>query len=232
MKQASLRPLILLAALILSACYLPNKFDLTMQIAPDGRYAIRYDGTLTELQFLQRIGSGELQGAQIDKYAGIYQAEMRRNSGFKEISYLGKAEYRVKYEKQGSLVKERQFSFPTRRGIILGLRRWTAASAADRLATFEATGHPALAALVKAGFQREPHIMELFGRRLPKKMRDDLIANGFWIRGTIRIRTGAKVGYHNADRVVPGNPSLYVWQIDDLNDRAPQMIMAWTPPSG
>lgn len=231
MKRSCFRPLILLAALALGACYLPNKFELTMQIAPDGRYAVTYDGTLTQLQFLQRIGSGDLVGGEIDEYVGIYEDEMRRNSGFKEVTYLGNAEYQVKFEKQGSLAREKQFSFPSRRGVILGLRRWTAASAADYIARFEATGHPALPALAAAGFQREPHIMEIFGDRLPAKMRRDLISNGFWVRGTIRIWTSAKVGYHNADQVVEGDPALFVWEIDDLNDPAPQIIMAWTPPS-
>ncbi|MEC9267248.1 MAG: hypothetical protein VX464_14395 [Pseudomonadota bacterium] len=236
MTYRSIRSFLHLAVLALfvaltASCYLPNKFELTMQVAPDGRYAVAYDGTLTQLLFLQRIGSGELQGHAIDEYVGIYENEMRRNSGFKEVTYLGNAEYQVKYEKQGSLAKEKQYSFPTRRGIVLGLRRWTAESAQDYIARFEATGHPALQSLAEAGFANEPHIMELFGDRLPAKMRQDLIANGFWIQGEIRIWTAAKVGYHNANRVVEGNPSLYIWSIDDLNQPSPHMILAWTPPS-
>lgn len=230
MKRTLRTAFLLLAAGLVASCYLPNKFELTMQIAPDGRYAISYDGTLTELQFLQRIGSGELQGDQVDEYVSIYENEMRRNSGFKEVSYLGKAEYGVKYERQGSLSREKQFSFPTRRGIILGLRRWTAESAADHIARFEAVGHPALQSMAEAGFANEPNIMELFGDRLPAQMRADLKNNGFWVQGTIRIWTSAKVGYHNAQSVVPGNPSLYIWDINDLDDPSPHMIMAWTPP--
>mgnify|MGYP000579936802 FL=1 len=75
-----------LACLMLTGCYLPNKFELTMQIAPDGRYATTYDGTLTQLQFLQRIGTGDLVGNQIDEYVGIYENDLRRNSGFKEVT--------------------------------------------------------------------------------------------------------------------------------------------------
>lgn len=121
MTYRSIRSSLHLAVLALfvaltASCYLPNKFELTMQVAPDGRYAVAYDGTLTQLLFLQRIGSGELQGHAIDEYVGIYENEMRRNSGFKEVTYLGNAEYQVKYEKQGSLAKEKQYSFPTRRG--------------------------------------------------------------------------------------------------------------------
>lgn len=215
---------------LLGSCYLPNKFDLTMQVAPDGRYAMRYDGTLTQLQFLQRIGTGELQGAKVDEYVTIYENEMRRNSGFKEVTYLGNAEYQVKFDKQGSLAEEKQFSFPVRRGVIVGLRHWTAQSAAGYMDKFKAMNHPALAALAQAGFQNEPNIMEIFGDRLPDRLRQDLKANGFWIRGTIRIWTSAKVGYNNADQVIPGNPAQYIWTIDSLDHDSPHMIMAWTPP--
>lgn len=219
------------ACLVLSSCYLPNKFELTMQIAPDGRYATAYEGTLTQLQFLQRIGTGDLVGDKVDEYVGIYENDLRRNSGFKEVTYLGKAEYRVKFEKQGSLAEEKQFSFPERNGVILGLRRWTEASAEGYMSKFRATNDPALPALAAANFANEPNIMEVFGDRLPKKMRADLKANGFWVRGTIRIWTSAKVGYHNAQQVIEGNPTLYVWNIDDLEAKPPEMIMAWTPPS-
>jgi hypothetical protein len=220
-----------LFSVMLSGCYLPNKFDLTMQIASDGRYAAAYEGTLTQLQFLQRIGTGDLVGDQIDEYVGIYENDLRRNSGFKEVTYLGKAEYRVKFDKQGSLAREKQFSFPERNGVVLGLRRWTAASAEGYMKKFRATNHPAFPALAAANFANEPNIMEVFGDRLPKKMRDDLTANGFWVRGSIRIWTSAKVGYHNAQQVVEGNPTLYVWNIDSMDAQPPEMILAWTPPS-
>jgi hypothetical protein len=214
-----------------ASCYLPNKFTLTMQVAPDGRYAVFYDGTLTQLQLLQRIGSGELQGAQIDDYVNVYESELRRRSGFKEVTYRGKAEYQVTFEKQGSLARERQFSFPTRQGVLMGLRRWTAETAAGYMSRFEQMGHPALASMRDAGFQREANIMEIFGDRLPLRVRQDLEANGFWIQGSIRIWTDAKIGYHNAQQVVPGSPTLYVWDIESLDAEPPHMIMAWTPPS-
>lgn len=222
----------LTAMLLLAGCYLPNQFTLTMQIAPDGRYAMSYEGTLTQLPFLQRIGSGELQGDAIDEYVALYESELRRNSGFKEVTYLGKAEYQVQFERQGSLHEERQVSFPNRRGIILGLKRWSPETAQGNIDRFRQTGHPALAALAQAGFLRESHLMEVFGERLPAKMRQDLIANGFWIQGQIRIWTDAEVGYHNAQQVVPGSPTLYIWDIEDLNAAPPHMILAWTPPTG
>ncbi|MEQ8441074.1 MAG: hypothetical protein RIM33_10685 [Alphaproteobacteria bacterium] len=215
----------------LTGCYLPNKFELTMQIAADGRYATAYQGTLTQLQFLQRMGAGEITGSAVDEYVGIYENEMRRDSGFKEVTYLGNAEYQVDYERQGSLARERQYSFPTRRAVILGLRRWTPETAQEYIARFQQQGHPALVSMAEAGFMREPHIMEVFGERLPARIREDLEANGFWVQGQIRIWTAARVGYHNAQQVMEGNPSLYIWDIDTLHDDPPHMILAWTPPS-
>lgn len=229
------RPLRLLCTLIAlgltASCYLPNKFELTMQIAPDGRYAAAYEGTLTQLQFLARLGSKDIVGDQVDEYVTIYENEIRRNTGFKEVSYIGNAEYRVKFETQGSIAREKQFSFPSRKGTILGLRRWTADMAEDKMARYRAMRHPAMASLAAANFANEPHILEIFGDKLPQKIREDLKANGFWVRGRIRIWTSAKVGYHNAQQVVEGNPSLYIWDVVDMEGEPPEMVIAWTPPS-
>jgi len=214
----------------LTGCYLPNKFELTMQVAEDGRYATAYSGTLTQLQFLQRLGAGEIQGSAVDEYVEIYESDMRRDSGFNEVTYLGNAEYQVDYERQGSLARERQFSFPSRNAVILGLRRWTPETAQEYIARFQHMGHPALPAMSESGLLREEHIMEIFGERLPLRIREDLVANGFWVQGQIRIWTAARVGYHNAQQVMEGNPSLYIWDIDSLHDEAPHMILAWTPP--
>lgn len=232
MRMKALRVISAISALcLLASCYLPNKFSLVMQVAPDGRYAVTYDGTLTQLQFLQRLGTGEITEDTVDHYVAIYESEMRRNSGFQEVSYLGNAEYQVTFEKQGNLAEERQFSFPIRKGVLLGLRRWTPETAAGYFQRFEQLNHPALPALMGSGFQQEPNVMEIFGDRLPAKVRADLQENGFWTQGTIRIWTSAKVGYHNAASVVEGNPSLYVWEVSSLEDPPPQMIMAWTPMS-
>lgn len=232
MMTRALKPLLALLLIGMTAsCYLPNKFTLTMQVAPDGRYSVSYDGTLTQLQLLQRIGAGELKGAQIDEYVNIYESELRRRTGFKEVTYRGRAEYQVKFERQGSLARERQFSFPTRQGVLMGLRRWTAETAAGYMSRFEQMGHPALFSMREAGFQREPNIMEIFGDKLPQRIRADLEANGWWIQGSIRIWSDAKIGYHNAQQVVPGSPTLYIWDVNDLDTEPPHMIMAWTPPS-
>lgn len=191
------RPLIPLCALLaLAGCYLPDNFRVDMQVAADGRYAFVYEGDLTQLQFLQRIGTGELDGERLAEYVGIYERDLKRDSGFKEIEYLGNARYRVRYEQSGDLTETRQFSFPRRNAKFIGLR------------------------------VREDGLIELFGDKLPEAHREELLARGFNARGTVRVWAGGEVLTHNAESVTQGNPPLYQWTIRSLRDPTPNLILA------
>jgi len=187
------------AFLFLVGCYLPDDFRVDMQIAADGRYAFVYEGDLTQLQFLQRIGTGELEGEALADYVGIYERDLKRDSGFLKVDYQGNARYTVRYERTGNLRDHRQFSFPRRNGLFLALRIG------------------------------ENGLIELFGDKLPEQHRDELLARGFNVRGTIRVWVQGEVLNHNAESVTPGAPPLYQWTIQSLNDETPSLLLAQTP---
>jgi hypothetical protein len=183
----------------LAGCYLPDDFTTDMQVADDGRFAFVYEGDLTQLQFLQRIGTGELTGERLAEYVGIYERDLKRDSGFKEIEYLGDARYRVRYERSGDLREFRQFSFPRRNAAFIGLRI------------------------------NEDGLIELFGDKLPKQHRDELLARGFNTRGQLRVWVRGEVLDHNAESVTDGNPPLYRWTIRSLEDPTPRLLLVPGP---
>lgn len=189
-------PLLAAAAALLAGCYLPDDFTVDMQMADDGRFAFVYDGALTQLPFLQRIASGELEGERLAEYVGIYERDLRRDSGFKQVEYESQARYRVRFERAGDLRRSRQFSFPRRNAAFLGLRI------------------------------REDGLIELFGDKLPKQHRDELIARGFQTRGSLRVWVSGEVLDHNADSVTPGAPPLYSWRFQSPADPTPNLILA------
>ncbi|MBP5858012.1 hypothetical protein KAJ83_13420 [Marivibrio halodurans] len=186
----------LCALLALAGCYLPDNFRADLQVAADGRYAFVYEGDLTQLQFLQRIGTGELDGERLAEYVGIYERDLKRDSGFKKIEYLGNARYHVRYEQSGDLTETRQFSFPRRNAKFLGLR------------------------------VREDGLIEIFGDKLPEQHREELLARGFDARGIVRVWARGEVLTHNAESVTQGSPPLYQWTIRSLRDPTPNLILA------
>lgn len=183
----------------LAGCYLPDNFRADLQVAADGRFAFVYEGELTQLQFLQRIGTGELDGERLADYVGIYERDLKRDSGFQKVEYLGNARYAVRYERQGNLAETRQFSFPRRNAKFLGLRI------------------------------REDGLIELFGDKLPAEHREELLARGFNARGTVRVWAMGEVLSHNAQSVTQGDPPLYQWTIRSLRDPTPNLILAPAP---
>jgi len=186
---------LLVSLAALAGCYLPDDFRADMQLAPDGRFAFVYEGDLTQLQFLQRIGTGELEGERLADYVGIYERDLKRDTGFTRIEYKGDARYAVRYERSASLAKSRQFSFPRRNGAFLGVR------------------------INEAG------LIELFGDSLPEQHRVELIDRGFQSRGVLRVWVGGEVLDHNAESVTPGSPPLYQWRFRSIADPPPRLLL-------
>jgi len=91
---------VLVAAMTLWACWIPENFDVKVEINKDGSYTFTYDGTLTYALALAAAAKGELSAkdeAELTKDAD----ELRRESGFKKVEYQGKGRYKVYAERSG-----------------------------------------------------------------------------------------------------------------------------------
>ncbi len=182
--------------LLLTGCYLPNNFSLNMQISKTGKYAFEYDGTLTHLGFLQKIGRGEFNKEEMAVNIEKYRYDLIRDKGFKEVTYQDQARFYTKYSFKGDIKKRKMHSFVQRRGWFMSIRK------------------------------TKPDVIEIKGNKLPKRYIDELTASGFNSYGTVRLWTDAKVGFHNAENVVSGELTLYEWFIKSLNDPLPRMVLA------
>ena len=190
------RLLAFLPIILLMGCYLPNNFELNMQLSKSGKYAMEYDGTLTHLGFLQRIGRGELNEAEVKENVAKFETDLRRDSAFSKVDYEDQARYAVKYSYQGNIHKRKLHSFVQRNGWFMSIRK------------------------------SKPGVVEIKGNKLPKQYIDELIASGFDSYGTVRVWTDAKVGFHNAQNVVEGDLTLYEWFIESMRDPSPSMVIA------
>ncbi len=194
----TLRPFLAVLALVaLAGCYMPDRFEAGMQIRRDGKYAFTYQGELTSLQLLRRLGRGEFEDDP-DAFrhnVGLFERELRRDSGFHEVTYWRQATYRTRYEHQGNLERDRSFNFVRLNSRFLGLKN--------------------------LGDGR----VELSGNRLPKAYMDELINGGFDVRGVFRLWTDARVIEHNADTVEGEGLVLYTWRIRTMRQSPPRLIL-------
>lgn len=194
-SRTTIRLLSTLAVLcLLAGCYLPDRFQLQINMQRDGEYAFTYEGDLLAFNFLRKIGAGEASANDQDEIQ-IYENDLRRDSGFSEVSYLGQGRYRVKYRRQSNILKRPSFSFVRRNAPFMTVKR-------------NAEG-----------------LVTITGDRPNKKYRDELVAKGFNTRGTVRIWTDARVIDHNAHEVIQGSSTQYVWNIQSIQLPAPRLVL-------
>lgn len=189
------RPLVVLAVLLaVNGCYLPDRFQLNMNIDKSGRYAFIYEGDLIAFNFLRKIGQNEVAPTDQDEIA-VYVQDLERDSAFEEVTYLGNARYRVKYKRQSNILEHPSFSFVRRNAAFMMLKRG------------------------------EDGLIRVEGDKPNKQYRDELTAKGYEIRGVVRIWTNARVIDHNAEQVVQGSPTQYVWNIQSFEQPTPKMTL-------
>ena len=184
--------LLIAAVTLLTGCYLPDRFELRLNLQRDGEYAFTYKGDLLAFNFLRKIGAGEASANDADEIQ-VYENDLRRDSGFSEVSYLGQGRYRVDYRRQSNILKRPSFSFVRRNAPFMTVKR-----TADGVVT-------------------------IAGDRPNKQYRDELVAKGFNTRGVVRIWTDARVVDHNANQVIEGSPTQYVWDIQSIRQPAPRL---------
>ena len=186
--------LALAVVLVLSGCYLPDRFKLDMNIDKSGKYAFIYEGDLVAFNFLRKIGQGEVRADDKDEIS-VYEQDLKRDSGFEEVTYLGQARYRVKYKRQSNIVERGNFSFVRRNAPFMTIKRG------------------------------EDGLVRIEGDKPNKQYRDELVAKGFDTRGVVRLWTNARVLDHNASQVIQGNPTQYVWDIQSIQQPTPKLTL-------
>lgn len=195
LRRAALPVLAFMALAVTGGCYVPDKFVADVELGADGAVDFRYKGELVQIQLLQKIGRDQLEGEALAKEVMAYENSIRRDSAFKSVIYVGRGRYKVNYHLTGNMAKLRQITFPDRRSRFLGLR------------------------------VREDGLLELFGNRAPAKLREQLIAAGFKARGVLRLIVGGEVLDHNAANFLIGEPSIFEWEFNSLDDPTPRLLM-------
>ncbi len=106
--------------LSLSACWVPEEFHATLDIEEDGSYTFVYDGVLTYAVAAAAAAEGKLDKKTELELKGA-EEELRQDTSFKKVNYLGEGRYQVGYELSGGA--DDAFAFLSEELKIISLRR-------------------------------------------------------------------------------------------------------------
>ena len=102
-KSKLLAIILLLVAFLLSSCLFPEEFKAKVNIDKNGNYTLTYDGILTYVMAkMAEVEQGKLSKKDeqdIKELAKVF----REDSNFKKVKYLGHGQFKVLYERKGTL---------------------------------------------------------------------------------------------------------------------------------
>ncbi len=187
----------LLAALLLvGGCYLPMNFEADLNIDKSGKFAFRYKGDIIAITLMRKISHGEVKSEDIAEQAKIYKRDLARDSGFKKIDHVSYARFRVEFDRQGDITREKTFNFVRSNTLFLAVKR------------------------------RQDGDIEVHGDRPPQRLMDALIEINMDVRGIFRVWTNATVLRHNATQSREDGPQpVYQWVIKSMRAPIPSLVL-------
>lgn len=98
MKKGFSVVLILCQALLLTACLLPEKFEVSFTFKPDGRYAYRYDGTVVGIPAVMEIHEEGSLSSKLEEELKEWVAE--NYTELEKMEYLGSGRYEASVSRE------------------------------------------------------------------------------------------------------------------------------------
>ncbi|MBN2751851.1 MAG: hypothetical protein JXQ84_04005 [Rhodospirillaceae bacterium] len=198
-----LRPLALLlvvmAAPILSSCYIPDQFRAEIRIARNGDFSITYDGILTWAQLYMDIRTGKVKGPEIQEKIEAIRRDLKRDTQFTDVRSLGAGQFAVKYRRTGNLAANS--------GLITFIRR------NERIIDIDSRVNGRVSVVAQT-----PN---------PDKL-EPLAEAGLFVRGSLRVMSNMRViGKPDAAAIYEDTESgwtVYDWVIDGTRSIYPTIV--------
>ncbi len=191
----------LFLAAVLSACYMPIRFDAEIEITRGGYYDFKFDGYLAKVELFQGLKEEKIGPEEEKKQIEIIRTDFSRDSGFKDFEYIKMGHFKIYWERSGDLSKAKSVTFIGSSEYILGLR-----------------------------YNSKTRHISMSGKSLKVGTKKRLDKMGLGWRGQIRVFTDAKVITHNATLVKKnkrkgGNFMTYIWKIENIFAPTPSLVL-------
>lgn len=187
----------IIAPLMLVGCYLPDDFTIDLNVEQNGDYRFSYRGllvqpTITEALLNEEIDADE-EKVRVDKML----ADLKRDSGVKQLTYQGKGIFNIVYERRSNIMRDKSFVFVRRNSRILEMF-----------------------------FRAETNTVEIRGGFVPDQYEERLTELGYQMTGKIELRTTAGIRIHNAAEFVKtAGQNRLRWEIKSITDPVPNVII-------
>jgi len=176
------------AALVLSACYLPARFDAEIEVDRAGYYSLKFDGYLADVGLFQGLRDGKISREQETTKIGVIERDFLRDSNTKKFEYFREGHFKINWQRSGDLVEAKTVTFIRRNELIIQLKY------------MEKSGH-----------------VVLEGKSISKENRQRLYDMGLDMQGQIRLKTDMPIKSHNATSTKK-DPSdkRFTWLVWDI----------------
>ena len=191
---------LIVAAILLTGCYLPGSFDAEIELSRTGLYKMKFDGYIVDLKLYEDLRTGKLtEQSEIKSKIDRVMADFNRASGTRNISYYSSGAFKVVWGKSGDLIRSPMISFFRRNENMISI-----------------------------SYNKNTGLITLAGKSIGRNNAGRLQAIGLGMRGVLRIKTDTRVIKHNAQKVIKrGQITEYVWEVLSIFDKAPNMVVSF-----
>lgn len=191
-----------LAAVVVSGCYLPVKFDAEIEISRTGYFEVEFDGYMASVPLYQSLRQGKMGPAKEAEEVAKLERDLTRDIWVREFKYFKDGLFKVNWKRQGDLFRARMVTFLRRNERLISIK-----------------------------YFKDKGTILVEGTAIGATKAKKLMASGLNMQGQLRVRTDGRVIRHNATKVrrdkKRGNSvKIYSWTITSLFDPPPRILIA------
>jgi len=203
-RFGALRALTLLVTttIVLGGCYMPVRYDAEIEITREAYYKMIFDGYLVKVPFYDDLRKGGMTPSEENEKIDLYRRDLQNDPAMSGVEYVRQGIYKVHWEREGDLVKDKFVAFFRRNENMLSIR-----------------------------FVKDDYTIRLAGKGLAKEQKQQLVDIGLDSIGEVRIITNAKVVANNAnsERDWPDRGPgfrMYTWELPSIFSPSPQFVIS------
>jgi len=180
----------------LSSCYIPASFDAEIDISRTGFYKVSFEGYMVENNLFTKVVKEKISPKEEAERVERLKRDLTRDSATKLFEYFKKGHFRIKWEKEGDILKTKTLTFLRRNENILSI-----------------------------SYIKTKALVSIYGTPISKINAQRMVDMGLGLQGSLKVTTDAKVLSHNANKVRDGEgrKKIYTWVIQSPFDPAPSL---------
>jgi hypothetical protein len=187
---------VLAAVLLLSSCYIPDKFKSELRLSRYGDYALSFKGDLLWAPILDDYRKGKVTIENEQEKLDNIRKDLIRDIAVRKMESRGKGRFAVEYDRAGRLQKVQLIALLRRDARLLAMR------------------------------SMENGVIVIHANAMKPSDAQIMAEMGLTMEGEFRITTDGNVVEHNATEIRPfGTSRVYIWKIENPLSPMPHLVM-------